>query len=182
MRIFGWLFLATLSLVLMVQLTFLGRPLHVPEAPAGIVSFELAFTPERAAAIADAWRKEGVLETARVSLGLDVVFLLIYPAFFALSVGLLRTAVQRYAPHSTTPRVHDLGRPLMWLVLLCTPLDALENYLLWQILAEGATPARTLLAGTAATIKFLLVATALVWCLIAVARLGRQYTRRPART
>jgi hypothetical protein len=175
MRIFGWLFLATLSLVLLVQLTLLGAPLHGPDAPAGIVSFELAFTAERAAAIVSAWRNAGVLETARVSLGMDVAFLLVYPPFFALSVGLLRTVEQRHA----ASRFGDLGRPLMWLVLCCAPLDGLENYLLWQTLAQGPTPARALLAGTAATIKFLLVATAAIWCLIAVARLGRRFSQRP---
>ncbi|BAH40870.1 MAG TPA: hypothetical protein DGD08_17680 [Gemmatimonas aurantiaca] len=177
MRIFSWLFLATLSLVLLVQLTVLGAPLRGPEAPAGIISFELAFATERADAIVHAWRNAGVLETARVSLGLDVVFLLVYPPFLALSVGLLRTVEQRHAASS----FGDLGRPLMWLVLCCAPLDGLENYLLWQTLAQGPTPTRALLAGTAATIKFLLVATAGLWCLIAVARFARRLSRRATR-
>ena len=174
MRIFTWLFLTTLSLVLLVQLTVMGGPLHLPPASAGIVSFELAFTAARAAAILDAWRGAGVLETARVSLGLDVVFLMVYPPWLALTVALLRGSGQQH----TTSRFDDLGRLLMWLVLLCAPLDGLENYLLWQTLADGATPTRALLAGSAATIKFLLVTVTAVWCLVAAARRGLQYRRR----
>ncbi|MEN9592463.1 MAG: hypothetical protein RJA21_930, partial [Gemmatimonadota bacterium] len=51
MRFFGWLFLATLSLVLMVQLRLIDGALASPDTPWGIVGFELAFTRDRAAAI-----------------------------------------------------------------------------------------------------------------------------------
>ncbi|WP_337171661.1 hypothetical protein [Gemmatimonas aurantiaca] len=175
MRILGWLFLTTLSLVLMAQLAVLGAPLKLPEAPAGIVSFELAFSAARATHIVDAWRGQNLLETARVHLGIDVAFLLVYPWCFFTGIRLLQTVEQRHGPS----RFCDLGHVLAWLVLLCTPLDGLENLLLWQTITSGATPARALLAGTAATFKFLLVVAALLWCLTAV---GRWWLRRHQRS
>jgi hypothetical protein len=75
MRFFRWLFLATLSLVLMVQLRLIDGALTSPDTPWGVVGFELAFTRERAAAIIAVWRSMGVTDSALVSLGVDVAFL-----------------------------------------------------------------------------------------------------------
>lgn len=175
MRFVGWFFLATLSFVLMGQLTVLGAPLKVPEAPVGIVSFELAFTAARATAIVDAWRGQGLLETARVHLGLDVAFLLVYPWVLFTGIRLLASAPQTPSPS----RFETLGHRLAWLVLLAAPLDGLENLLLWQTIASGATLARSLLAGTAATLKFLLAALALLWCLAAMGRWWLRRRQRP---
>lgn len=71
MRFFGWLFLATLSLVLMVQLRLIDGALTSPDTPWGIVGFELAFTQVRAAEMLRVWDSMGVRESALVSLGVD---------------------------------------------------------------------------------------------------------------
>jgi len=156
MRLLGWLFLATLSLVLMVQLQLADGALTSPETPWGIVGFELAFTQVRAAEIMRVWRSMGVTEGALVSLGVDVAFLLVYPFMFRSLVQLLRRD-----DGSTFQRI---GARLASAVLVCIPLDALENALLWRMLVAGASTPLALVAGVAATIKFLLVLITAAWC------------------
>ena len=156
MRFFGWLFLATLSLVLMVQLRLTDGALTSPETPWGIVGFELAFTQVRAAEIMSTWRSMGVTETALVSLGVDVAFLLVYPFMFRGLVQLLR--------RDNGSSFHRLGARLAFAVLLCIPLDALENALLWRELVAGASTPLAVTAGLAASLKFLLVLVTAVWC------------------
>ena len=159
---FRWLFLASLSVILLLQLRGFDAPLRSPETPGGIVGLELAFTPERAQAIVDRWQQMGVIETARVGLGVDFGFLLIYPAFFWYSAHLL-TARSRLASW----RGRRLGQWLGPAVLACTPLDALENLMLWRVVSDAVTPERVLIASVAATLKFLLVGSTALWCLVA---------------
>lgn len=164
-RVLIWLFFATLSLILLVQLRGLDGPLSAV-IPGGIVAYELAFTAERAKAILDMWRSAGVTEQARVSLGVDVGFLLVYPWFFWLSVRVLRT------PRFVLPgsNLHRVGGELGGVVLACIPLDAFENWCLWRMIEEGPSPSLAALAGMAASLKFLLVLCTALWCLIALSR------------
>ncbi len=89
-----WLFLATLSAILLLQLRGLDSPLRTPDTPQGIVGFELAATRTEAARMLEAWRAAGVLEAAKVSLGVDMGFLLAYPFFLRSTVGGLRRRVR----------------------------------------------------------------------------------------
>ena len=125
-----WLFLATLSAILLLQLRGLDEPLRTPETPRGIVGFELAGTRAEADRMLGAWRTAGVLEAAKVSLGVDMGFLLAYPFFLRSTVGLLRRRV----------RPGRLARGGDWLaraVLVCGPLDLAENLLLWRMVDAG---------------------------------------------
>lgn len=169
MRLFRWLFLATLSLVLMVQLRLIDGALASPDTPWGILGFELAFTRERAAAIIAVWASMGVTESALVSLGVDVVFLLVYPFMFRCLVQLLR--------RDDSSGFQRLGASLAAAVLACIPLDALENALLWRELVAGASTPLAVTAGVAASIKFLLVLVTAVWC---VGALSKRLFPRPA--
>jgi len=119
-RLLTWLFFATLSLILLLQLRGIDAPLSAV-TPGGIVAYELAFTADRAKAILDVWRIAGVTESARVSLGVDVGFLLVYPWFFWWSVRLLRTP--RFTATGST--MYRAGGVLGAAVLACMPLDAL---------------------------------------------------------
>ena len=172
MRLVAWLFTATLSAILMGQLRGLDAPLHTPATPWGIVGFELAFTSARAQAMIEAWRAIDAIETARVGLGVDMGFLLAYPWFFRLSIGLLR----RPSADDATDR---LGAWLARGVLACIPLDAIENVALWQQVSHEASSGLAALAGVSATLKFLLVQLSAAWCLAA---LGRQLRARLSRT
>ena len=162
MRLLQWLFLATLSLVLLVQLRLIDGALTSPDTPWGIVGFELAFTRDRAAAMIVVWRSMGVTESALVSLGVDVAFLLVYPFMFRSLVQLLR--------RDDGSEFQRGGARLASLVLACIPLDALENALLWRMLASGASTPLALVAGVAATAKFLLILATVAWCAGALVR------------
>jgi hypothetical protein len=157
-----WLFLATLSAILLLQLRGLDEPLRTPETPQGIVGFELARTRAEADRMLVAWRAAGALEAAKVSLGVDMGFLLAYPFFLRSTVGLLRRRV----------RAGRLARGGDWLahaVLLCVPLDLAENLLLWRMVDGGATAWGAGAAAACAGVKFLLVAAAVGWSLLALA-------------
>jgi len=168
MRLVAWLFTATLSVILMLQLRGLDAPLHTPATPWGIVGFELSFTAARAQAMIDAWRAVDAIETARVGLGVDMGFLLAYPWFFRLSIGLLRRP-------STAEAMDRLGAGLARAILACIPLDAIENLALWQQVSHEASPGLAALAGVMATLKFVLVLLAAAWCL---AELGQRLRAR----
>lgn len=164
-RLLAWLFFATLSLILLLQLRGIDAPL-VAVTPGGIVAYELAFTAERARAILEVWRIAGVTESARVSLGVDAGFLLVYPWFFRWSIRLLR----RPGFSDAGTRFDAAGAKLATAVLACTPLDAAENWWLWRMIEQGPSGTLAALAGVAATLKFLLVTAATLWCLTALSR------------
>jgi hypothetical protein len=164
-RLLIWLFFATLSLILLLQLRGIDAPLAAV-TPGGIVAYELAFTSARAREILDSWRIAGVTESARVSLGVDVGFLLVYPWFFRWSVQLLRQPRFTH-PGSTMDRA---GAALGAAVLACTPLDAAENWALWRMIEAGPDATLAALAGVAASLKFLLIAVTTGWCLTVLSR------------
>ena len=171
MRLLNWLFFATLSLILMLQLRGFDETLRTADTPAGIVGYELAWSAARAGTYLDVWRSAGALETAKVSLGVDFAFLLAYPLMFAAGVALL----VRLPAISTFDR---LGAILRRAILLCIPLDATENLALWRMIDRGASEPLAHLAAVCATIKFLLVMVTALWCVGAVVR--KFMTRRPA--
>lgn len=161
MRFFGWLFLATLSLVLMVQLRLIDGALTSPDTPWGIVGLELAFTEVRAAAMLGVWKSMGVTESALVSLGVDVAFLLVYPFTLRGLVHLLR--------RDDGTNYARIGTRLAVAVLACIPLDALENAVLWREVVAGASTPLAVTAALAASVKFLLVLLTAAWCVGALA-------------
>jgi hypothetical protein len=163
MRLLGWLFWATLSPILFLQLRGIGAPLEMEGVAWGIVSLELAFTSARATQILSLWKSAGVTESALVSLGVDGAFLIAYPMLLYTSIRvLLDRAVAASHP------LHRLGTRLAWASLACIPLDALENVLLWRVVSRGAAGSDILLAGIAASLKFLLIAAALIWIVAAL--------------
>ena len=182
MRLLGWAGLGTLSIIMLLQLRGMDTPLRTPDTPGGIVGYELAFTPERATAILATWRTLDRIEAARVSLGFDVVFLLVYPWFLRGSIRLLQQRLQQRGTTGVAgDRHHRLGSVLAGAVLGCTPLDALENALLWRMLTRLPTVPMTVTAGAAATLKFTLVLMTLLWCAHALwlELRGRLTTARP---
>lgn len=170
MRVLRWAFFATLSLILMLQLRALDSDLRLEQTPLGIVGYELAWSADRANEMLTVWRRNDVTETARVSLGIDFVFLLAYPLMFFTGARLLARD-----PQHAFDRV---GRLLAFVVLACIPLDALENVLLWRMITNGATDWPMHLATIAASAKFLVVLTVALWCVTAIVR--RIITRSPS--
>lgn len=172
MRFLAWAFFASLSLILMLQMRGFDAPLRTSTTPRGIVDYEFAWSASRATDVIEAWRDADGLETAQVRLGIDFAFLLAYPLLLFTSIVLLLRA-----PPST--RLDRVGAILRNGVLLCIPLDAAENLLLWRMIDHGATEFGAHAATVCAVLKFLLVAAAVLWCAAAI--IGRFLGSRPAK-
>lgn len=138
----------------------LDQPLRTSAAPYGIVSFELAGSPERAFQIMVSWeggcedcppiRKFQPYLYAAFGLGLDYLFM---PAYaLALSLGLLLAGAGRAIWYSRWTAV------MGWGAFAAALLDALENYALWQVLTGDFSPAMTQMAAVCAVLKFSLLA------------------------
>ncbi len=139
----------------------------------GIVPYELAFTARQASAILSAWGTEGQ-EAARRSLLVDFAFIPAYATLFA-GVTLLVARVAR-------ERLQLLGLTLVPLQYAAALLDALENVMLLSLLGtQGAVPVLLpLAAGLAASVKFLILALALVYWLVVGGAALLRLIRRPA--
>ncbi|MDZ7732535.1 MAG: hypothetical protein U5R31_04950 [Acidimicrobiia bacterium] len=161
-RLKRWLWLAIAGLVVIgVALVYVGEPMTA-EGGANIVTYELADSGERAEEILDGWGPEG-RDAARWSLILDYGWLVSYGA--VLLVG--SVLVAEMARDRGWTRVRRLGWLVAGLALAAALLDAVENTaLLWQ-LSRGGTDVAALVARFAAGLKFLFVALAILYLVVA---------------
>ena len=149
--------LLTLTLGLFGVFRYLDAPLRVPDAPNGIVSYELAGTPERTDSIIQAWDARAQLFAA-FGLGLDYLFM---PAYaLTLSLGVLMALRKQGGWFA------KLGAFVGWGALLAGLFDAVENIALWRLLSGTATPLCPRVAAVAATVKFLLIIISLLFALL----------------
>ena len=140
--------------LLMWRLSAIGKPLSIKgAAPWGIVSIELAWTTKKAGQIVDAWNERGYLHTASQQTYLDFLFLLIYPLALSLACAMLAG--------TGSGSMTTAGMALSWSVLLCTPLDAIENVLILRMLKGNTGFPIPLLTSLAAALKFALIVVAL---------------------
>lgn len=169
MRILTWLFFATLSLILLLQLRGIESDLRTPDTPYGMTGFELSWSTSRADSTMQAWQRAGVTETAKVSLGVGMVFVLAYPILLAASIALLQGAPRSIPGEAPTASAFATsGRALRRAVLIAIPLGIVENLLLWRMLDVGATPWLAHLATACAIAKFVLALLAGGWFLLAL--------------
>ena len=143
---------AIVAAVLLASMVRLDQPLRTTAAPRGIVSFELAGSPETTREILASWGKDG-RRNAALSLGVDYAFLLSY----ALVLGLLCTGVAHEWPQSH-PYVRRTGFILAGCQWLAASLDLAENILLQNILAGATASFLPLAARWCALVKFGLIA------------------------
>jgi hypothetical protein len=149
----------TLGLALLsVALSAIGGPLVTSAAPAGIVSFELAGEGARAGRILDSW-SPFARERAMLSLGLDYLYLVVYPAWFSLACALLA--------RRSAGSLARVGALLCWAVLAAGLFDAVENAALIRMLDAGASEAAAQLARACAAVKFSLLLAAAAYLLAA---------------
>jgi hypothetical protein len=146
---------AGLSVVLLLGMMVLDRALKTPEAPAGIISFELAGTLDRAESIIGAWDASARIQ-AGVSLGLDFFFLVAY-------AGTLFGACRWVAARLASNGLRRLGVVLAWGAWVAALLDTIENLALIQILIGHAEAWHPLLAAVCAWPKFGLAGGALLY-------------------
>lgn len=148
--------LVILTLVVMTSLQLLGDPLITEAAPAGIVSFEFAGNLAAAQEMVASWGPEGQIY-AGLSLGLDYLFLVLYPS----AIGLGCVLVAQRLPK----QLNFWGFALAWAQLPAGVLDAVENFALIQVLLGADLELWPLAAWWCAAPKFLLVIAGLVFFL-----------------
>jgi hypothetical protein len=143
-----WFFLAA-ALAIMLVMGYVGEPLITPQAPAGIVSFELAGAPEQAQAILDSWDERAKLYAA-FGLGLDYLYMPAYST--AVGLGCLLAAAALLGAGWPLARA---GVPLAWGMWLAALFDGVENLGLAFMLLTGETAnAWPAIARLSALLKF----------------------------
>ncbi len=146
-----------LTLLTMVVLTWVGEPLTTPVAPNGIVSYEFAGSVSRAREILNSWGETGRLHAA-FSLGLDFLFIVAY----GITIGLACAWAGEILSKRRWP-LSGAGLPLAWGVCLAGVLDGIENVSLTVMLLVNVSSPWPQLAAACATVKFLLIAFALLY-------------------
>ena len=147
-----------LTLLLFAVFRVLDQPLRTSAAPNGIVSFELAGTPQNADRMVTSWSPEGK-KFAAFGLGLDYLFMPLYA--FALSFGILLAAGRH------TGWIKSLGAVAGWGALAAPLFDAVENFALFQILLGVYGQRVPALAAFCASVKFGLLVLGLAYAAIA---------------
>ena len=159
------------TLLLMVLMQFLNSPLRTSAAPAGIVSFELAGTPDHALSIIGSWipkynpavdyitagEYKPLLYVA-FGLGFDYLFMVSYA--ITISLGILLAA----GKHDGKFEIISIW--LGWGIILAALLDAVENIALWRILTGDVFHLLTQVAFWCASFKFILILLGLLFALL----------------
>ncbi|HWQ82985.1 MAG TPA: hypothetical protein VN363_00370, partial [Anaerolineales bacterium] len=145
-----WISSGLSILILLIFNTF-AAPLTTPAAPLGMISFQLAGTPQRLQALLASW-DSAARQIAAFCLGLDYLFM---PAY-ALAISLADRWVGEGLRQRGLP-LAPAGIPLAWGVWLGALLDALENGLQAAMLFGSANPALPGITRVVAVVKFGLV-------------------------
>ena len=143
--------LSVLLAGLTVWLWVVGQELVTAEAPHGIVSYELARSFDRSAAIIGSWSPRARAGAMLIQ-GLDYLYLFVYPTWFSLAAARLGARAGGGWRRA--------GSAVSWIVLASAPLDALENHALIQQLMHGPSQVYAQLAWWCAVPKFILVVLA----------------------
>jgi len=168
-RLGFWLSLA-MATASLAALGLIDTHLKNSASPLGIVSFELCAYQASCDAITSSW--QGAQKSmAAMSLGLDYLFMLAYPAtiFFGLNLC---------APGLPGP-LQRLAMLLAWGIWMAGAADAIENYHLFQMLVGHAAADHGWAATAAATVKFALLVPALLVWLLASVWTSSSNTKRP---
>jgi hypothetical protein len=162
--------LLILTLILFAVFQYIDRPLRTPAAPNGIVSFELAATPDNAWEIILSWRDKthvyasssytytSPVVFAAFGLGIDYLFMPIYASTLALSTLL--------ASGRHKSRLLWLGVVAGWGALAAPFFDAIENYALLRILLGSVVSPHPEIAAACAALKFVLIFFAVLYSMI----------------
>ena len=163
--------LAGLAILSMVILQLLGGPLETEEAPAGIVSFELAGNIPKVDRVLESWGPTARVH-AGIDLGFDYLFIGAYVGAIGLGCVLVGTTLGR-----RSRSLEAAGSYLAWAIVLAGVLDSLENYALTRLLLGSRQAWLAAVAQWCAVPKFLIVLVGLVYValglLISLVPIGR---------
>jgi hypothetical protein len=155
-------FFLILTLVLMVVLLRVDRPLQTAAAPKGIISFEFAGSVQRAGEIVQSWEGRPA-PFAGFSLGIDYLYMVAYATTIAWAcIWASRMVETRRWPFAT------LGILLAWGQIMAAGLDALENVALLILLLVRVAAPWPQVAWIAAALKFALILAGLLYSVLGV--------------
>lgn len=152
--------LVSTTIVLMLVMGILGAPLQTPEAPTGIVSFELAKTHEASQAMLASWDSRARLYAA-LGIGFDYLFMVSYALSIALAC--VRVASRFSGRQAGLLRI---GIVLAWAQPIAAVLDAAENYALVHIVLGSLDHAWPEFAYYCAVPKFVIVTLGLIYVIM----------------
>jgi len=149
-----------ITILIIIGMQILGKPLITGAAPSGIVSFEFAGDLETAQSIIASWGQEP-LTYAGLNLGFDYLFMVGYGITIGLGCIIIsQKLISRIKPLSL------LGILLAWGSILAALLDALENYALIRLLLGSFNEVWPVIAKWCAGVKFFLVVIEISYVLI----------------
>ena len=146
-----FIILLSLTILIMLVMNIIGAPLTTASAPAGIVSFELAFSPGNARQMLSSWDQEALLKASFIQ-GLDFLFPLVYST--SLGLGCLLAARSLCDKGKPLP---GLGRITAWGLVLGALFDYIENIALLAVLFGSPRSPFPEIAGVCALIKFTII-------------------------
>lgn len=160
------------SLLVGAVLLLLDGRMHDTGGP-GIVGFELAGSHEEAARIMADWGQRGQ-RAARASLWLDFVYLVLYSVFIALAALATRDLFHRQG----VGRLASVGNFAAAAALGAGLFDAIEDVNLLIVLDHDGGDGAARAAAVCATLKFVLIAVAILYVLAGLALRGRRRLSR----
>jgi hypothetical protein len=140
-----------------------------------VIQYEFVGSEDRAAEMLAEWGDAGQ-DDIRLSLWIDYGFMLVYGAFFTLA-GL---ATRDFAKERGKQALASAGRWAPWCAVGAALFDAAENANLLLILGGHGGSVSPPLATACASVKFVLIAIAIVYVLWGLVARFRASPRRPS--
>lgn len=159
------------ALIVVFYIAFGVIESSLPDGTPGVIQYEFVGSEDRATEMLAEWGDAGQ-DDIRLSLWIDYGFMLVYGAFFVLA-GL---ATRDFARERGKRALASVGRWAPWCAAGAAVFDALENANLLLILGGHGGSVSPPLATACASVKFVLIAIAIVyvaWGLGARLRLRR---------
>ncbi len=163
---------SSLAVLLLISLQLLGRPLVTQQAPLGIVSFELAGDFSTSVSILSSWDNTAKIY-AGLNLGLDYLFIALYPIAIGLGCVLISEKLSRRLKLFSL-----VGVILAWTQLAAGAMDVVENYSLIELLMGSQEKIWSPVAFYCATVKFSFVILGLLY--VSVGLLSTLFERQNA--
>lgn len=158
----GLITFGLITIILFVAISIFNTSLVTPEAPTGIISFELAGNIDASLAILASW-DESARVYAALSLGIDFAYLIAYGLFLSLACYMLS---DRLTQTWRVVRFSDIGSFISWLPLVAALFDAIENTNLIFLLLGSKSDIFPSMASLFAITKFILVFLAILYLII----------------
>lgn len=154
-----------LSVLILTIFNALGSALITPAAPMGMISFQLARTPQQTQALLASW-DAATRQVAAFCLGLDYLFMPAYALAISLAARWVSEGLRLRLRQGM--RLHGwplaaAGVPIAWGVWLGALLDAIENAAQAAMLFGNLNPALPGFTWLVAVIKYGLVFMGLVY-------------------